>query len=383
MIDPQPGQSDAVFTLAAWLHTFTPTAFEIPWLGLPIRWYGMSYIAAFMIGALILTTLAKRRLVLIPPDRVWDAMFAVILGTVLGGRLGYVLVYDPALLTQFTPSPPWWGLLAINRGGMASHGGLIGLVTAAWWVSRGWKVEGGDGQTVVIGKSSTLHVMDALAVMAPPGLLLGRCANFINGELLGAIVAAPGKPGPWWSVQFPQELRGWMGPGQRDELSHTPALTPEVEARLWTLVDSVRLPGETWAAGIERVTARAGKHGAELSQILSSRHPSQLYQAVAEGLLVGAVCWLAWAKPRKPGVVAAWFFISYGVLRVVTELWRLPDAQFGAAGRIMGLSRGQWLSAAMVAVGVGILLYAVRSGREKLGGWWGARGKWRSGEVAE
>lgn len=358
------------FTMAAWVHTIAPTAFEIPGLGLPIRWYGLSYIAAFIIGALILTTLAKRRLVLIPPDRVWDAMFAVILGTVVGGRLGYVLIYDRELLTSFTGSFPFWGLFAINRGGMASHGGLIGLVTAAWWVSRGWRDEHSTTHPpAIVGRSSTLHVMDCLAVMAPPGLLLGRLANFVNGELLGAIVAPPGQPGPWWAVKFPQELRGWSAPGVRDPLSHTPALTPELEAKLWTTVSSVRLGDESWSNALDRLIARPTRHVAELTQVLSSRHPSQLYQAVAEGLVVGAVCWMAWAKPRKPGVVAAWFFISYGVLRVLTEVWRLPDAQFGAAGRILGLSRGQWLSVGMVAVGIALLAYAVRQSREKLGGW--------------
>src|SRR5262249_12119509 len=92
-------------------------------------------------------------------------------------------------------------------------------------------------------------------------------------------------------------------------------------------------------------------------------------QAVAEGLVLAACVWLIWYKPRKPGVIAAWWLMIYGVLRVATEIWRLPDAQFGDAGRIYGLSRGQWLSVGMVVIGAGLLIFASRRAANKLGGW--------------
>ncbi|MEL7482990.1 MAG: prolipoprotein diacylglyceryl transferase family protein, partial [Planctomycetota bacterium] len=102
--------------------------------------------------------------------------------------------------------------------------------------------------------------------------------------------------------------------------------------------------------------------------LLSARHPSQIYQAIAEGVVVGLVLWFVARKPRVPGVLAACFLLTYGVLRIATELVRLPDGNL-AVQRIMGLSRGQWLSAGMVAIGVVVLVWRLRSKAEKLGGW--------------
>lgn len=339
-----------------------------------VRWYGLSYVAGFVIAYLVLRALAKRGRIEIPPEHVADAMMMVVLGTLVGGRLGYALVYDPKLLYTFGNSFPWWNLLAINKGGMASHGGMVGIILGCWRVSRGWKTEAGQ----VIGRTSVVHVMDLMALVAGFGLLLGRIANFVNGELLGKIVSPPGVPGPWWSVQFPQELHGWIGPGVRDKASHTPELSAEQVGQLDNLVRSVQQPGERWSAALERVIAHAGGYKAQLVPLLSSRHASQLYQAAAEGLVLGLVVWAIWWRPRKAGVVAAWWLMIYGVLRILTETIRLPDAQFGDAGRILGLSRGQWLSAVMVAAGAGLLLYALRRAGAPIGGW-GPRGKGASG----
>ncbi len=360
-------------TLAAILHTFSPFVVRFT-DGFGIRWYGLSYVAAFAIGWWLWRAIARRGRSAIPAERVADAMMIVIVGTIVGGRLGYALVYDRALFTEFTSSPPWWGLLAINKGGMASHGGLVGLVVAAWVVARGFRERGqGDGVAVPSaepvrreGGCSTLHVMDILGLIAPPGLLLGRVANFINGELLGKIVSPPGVRGPWWSVQFPHELLGWRGPGVVDARSHTPTLSPEQERLLWETAAKLRLPSDAgWGSALDRLVAKASAHESVLRQILSSRHPSQLYQAFAEGIVLGLSLWFIWTRPlarRCDGVVAGSFFLIYGLLRILTEVWRLPDAQF-AEGRPLGLSRGQWLSAAMIVVGVGIIGYGLRKAK--------------------
>ncbi len=401
-------------TLAAWLHDLSPFVFRFTDT-FGVRWYGLSYVAAFVIGWLILRWLSRRGTCRIPADRAIDAMMIVVLGTIVGGRLGYVLLgYDFRLIHTFTSSPPYWGLLAINQGGMASHGGLIGLTIAAWWISRGFKAPAGQAlpelapaaaETTApasgrVGVCPTLHVMDTLALMACPGLLLGRIANFINGELLGAVVSPPGKPGPWWTVQFPQELRGWSRPGFADAQSHTPELNGEQRRALWELVEDalgrwggpggtalsreqvesalLRPPAEqpyrAWQHGIELVIEHAGQYRGQLEGLLSSRHASQLYQSFAEGAVLGATLWIVAAKARKPGVIAAWFFIAYGALRILTEVWRLPDPQF-AEGRPWGLSRGQWFSAAMVGAGVLMLVWAARRAGEKMGGWWAPRSK--------
>ncbi len=350
-------------TLAdAWLHDLSPFVWRFTET-LGIRWYGLAYALAFVAGYLQLRFLARRGLILIPPHRCGDAILSVIVGVVVGGRLGYVLLYEPNLLVDFSSRAPWWGVLAINHGGMASHGGMVGVVLAAWRISRGWKQPDG----AIEGRCPPMHVMDVFSFIAPIGLAFGRVANFVNGELLGRVVARPGEPAPWWSVRFPQEV-----------VSGHPSFRTDAQvAALDELIFRRSLPGveEPWVDSYARIVetiqsgTREGKRlAAELAPLLSARYPSQLMQAAAEGLVLGALLWLVWAKPRKPGVVGCWFLIGYGVLRVATELVRLPDAQLHTQ-RVLGLSRGQWFSMLMAAVGVFILVRLRRSTAEKLGGW--------------
>jgi phosphatidylglycerol:prolipoprotein diacylglycerol transferase len=342
-------------TLAAWLHDLDPFLLRISG-DFGLRWYGLAYIAGFGIAYFLMRTLARRKRILIPADRLADAMLWLIGGTIVGGRLAYVLIYDRSLITDFSSRFPFWGALAINKGGMASHGGILGLALAAWRISRGWRTP--DSRTV--GRVPLLHVFDVCVLTGTPGLLFGRLANFINGELLGAVVSPPGREGPWWTVQFPQELT--EGGNKAVPLDATQT------AQLSALVVEAA-PGKPYAIGLDRLVERAGEFADRLKPLLSSRHPSQLYQAAAEGFVLSTILWLIWARPRKPGVIGAWFLIVYGVLRVLTEVWRLPDSQF-ADGRPFGLSRGQWLSVVMVACGAAMLWRAVRRPGPKLGGWW-------------
>ncbi len=337
-------------TLAAWLHTIDPFALRLT-NDVGVRWYGLAYITGFIGAWLVLRILAKRRLILMTPEQASDAVFAVVLGTLIGGRVGYVLIYDISLLWTFMPSPPWWGLLAINRGGMSSHGGMMGIALACWWTARKMRIP-------------ALHVMDCFALVSPIGVLCGRLANFVNGELLGKIVAMPGEPAPRWAVKFPQELLE----------GHAPPLTEEQSAQLDALLLRVASPGDLRVDAI-RTLIDDIQNGAtdlahDLEPLLAARHPSQLYQAAAEGLIVGLALWLIWAKPRRPGVIAGWFFIIYGAGRILTELWRLPDAHL-AVQRPGGLSYGQWLSVGMLAVGAALLWRALRDRSAPLvGGWW-------------
>jgi phosphatidylglycerol:prolipoprotein diacylglycerol transferase len=342
-----------MLTLAAYFHDLDP--FLVRFSGdFGVRWYGLAYIAGFVAAYLILVRLARRGLILIPTDRVYDAMVWLVLGTIAGGRLGYALFYDPGfrLLTTFSPSFPFWSLLRLNEGGMASHGGMVGLALACWRISRGWPGPAGEPPA----RAPLLHVMDFVALVAPIGILFGRLANFINGELLGRIVSPPGTPGPWWSVQFPHEL---TEPARR--LQQTPEQWAAIESLAAKSFPRLR-PDDA----LHALAHSAGRFRQELTPLLSSRHPSQLYQALAEGLVLGAILWLLWARPRRPGVVAAAFLIIYGVLRVLTEIVRLPDPQLE---RIAGLSMGQWLSVVMVLVGAGVLVVSLRSARPPVGGW--------------
>lgn len=346
-------------TLAAWLHDLNPFLLRISG-NFGLRWYGLSYGAGFLIGWAILRSCAKRGLILLSPQRVTDAMLYCIVGVVLGGRLGYVAFYRPDLLASFGPEPPWWGVLRVNDGGMSSHGGMIGVIIACWLIARGRRDEAGVRHERV----PALHLMDITALACPIGLGLGRIANFINGELLGRIVARPGEPAPWWAVRFPQELLGEWRPEE---------LTPAREAALTALVPgAVSIDDPAWGRGvrvlIERLQSGSAEAAARLEPVLNARHPSQVYQAFTDGVVLFVVLWWIWRRPRKPGVIGSWFLMTYGVMRIITEFWRLPDAHLHTP-RVLGLSRGQWLSAVMVAVGAVALVIVQRRPVGRIGGW--------------
>ena len=337
-------------TLAAWLHNIDPFVFRISGEFGP-RWYGMAYIVGFVAAWWIFRTLAKRGRSPLEPTQAFDLIFAIAVGVLVGGRLGYVLIYQPALLFEFTASAPWWGVLRINQGGMASHGGMVGVIVACAWFARRVKVP-------------TLHLLDLVCLVAPIGLFAGRVANFINGELLGKIVANPGEPAPWWSVKFPQEILTLHESGRTDEqamqlerLLETQALASDgndLTPAAMRMIDNIQ-HGDTQLAQ-------------QLAPLLSARAPSQLFQALAEGVILFIVLWLIWAKPRKPGVIGANFLIFYGVMRVITEVWRLPDDHLNNP-LLMGFSRGQWLSALMTLIGVVALVMVSRRKADRIGGW--------------
>ncbi len=354
-------------TLAAWLHTLSPTVWRFS-DAIAIRWYGIAYLAGFAVGYFLLLKLARRRLVAIPYDRVGDAIMWLVVGVLVGGRLGYVIVYDPEQWITFTKSFPFWGVFAIHHGGMASHGGIVGVILAAWRISRGFK---NPDTGLIEGRCPPLHVMDIGALLCPAGLFFGRLANFVNGELLGRIVSPPGTPGPWWSIQYPHELKGIQHVSPDGLIKYAdPAqpLTTEQGRQLYNLLGQVGAPTDSVSRKIDILIERARDFAPQLKLLLSSRHASQLYQAVAEGIILGAALWLVWYKPRKPGFIGAWFLIIYGVLRILTEFIRLPDPQF-VHGRYFGLSRGQWLSVAMIVAGAAVLAAVRKWNTPPLGGW--------------
>jgi phosphatidylglycerol:prolipoprotein diacylglycerol transferase len=342
--------------LGGWLHDLSPIALELG--PLTLRWYGLAYLAGFAAAYLLLRFLAARNATRIPGDRAFDAILTLVVGVVVGGRLGYVLLYDPSLF-GFIDGFPYWGVLAINRGGMASHGGILGVIIGAWWISRGFKTP--DGRRV--GAAPPAHVMDITALIAPAGLFFGRLANFVNGELLGKIVAVPGQVAPWWAVRYPQEILS--------EPDERLAQTREQMAAIERVALDVALPDENWVQGYERLL-RALQRGddaarAALEPLLSARHPTQLYQAAVEGLLVGLVVWIVAAKPRKPGVVGACFLVVYALGRIAMDFVRLPDAGIAQFG---GITRGQAYSALMLVAGIAVFVWATRRKADPITGGW-------------
>ena len=343
--------------LGGWFHDLSPFALRISG-GFGIRWYGLSYALGFLAGFMLLRILAKRGATDIPLSRAADAMMYFILGVLVGGRLFYVIGYDPSLL-GLVDGPPWWGVLAINRGGMASHGGIVGVALACWRISRGFRDDSGQ----IIGRTNPLRVLDTAAMLTPLGLMFGRLANFVNAELLGAVVAKPGEHAPWWAVRYPQEIR--------DLPDENLAQTPEQMGQIIELSVAHMLPSDTdWVQGYERVLSQIqsgnGALRAQLEPLIAARYPTQLLQAGFDGLLVFVCVWIVAMKPRKPGVVAAVFAIVYALGRIPMDLIRLPDvgiSQFGA------ITRGQVYSGLTLLAGLALLVWAMRSTGEKHGGW--------------
>ena len=335
--------------LAAYLHRLDPFAWRFSG-DMGIRWYGLAYAAGFVCLYVFAMQLARRRRIVLTPEQVGDFVMYAVAGVLIGGRLGWVLFYHPAALWTFTTDAPWWEAIAINRGGMASHGGMLGVIAAMCLFS--WRC-----------KTPPLAVLDVAALLAPFGLFFGRLANFINGELRGQ----PCDPSFALAVKFPQEIvEDWtvqqfreahglstyfnIPPLRWEEFLHDvesqiPSAAAQLSIYRHDLLDAVRAGNQQAISIIE--------------PLLIARHPSQLYQALAEGIVLGSIlCFIFFViRPTRRGIIGAWFLIAYGILRITTEVWRLPDE---GIDRVIGLSRGQWLSVGMVVVGFGVLAYLLR-----------------------
>lgn len=278
---------------------------------LALRWYALAYIVGLIAGwwliarALARPSLWAGNIAPMPPEKAEGLLTAVILGVILGGRLGYVVFYQPAYFLQHPGE-----ILAVWQGGMAFHGGLIGVAVAGWLFCR-------------INKVSPLSVADAMSMVVAIGLGLGRVANFVNAELWGRPSDAA------WAVIFPGAA------------------------------------AQTCAGPVGIVMTDLGA--------MCARHPSQLYQAGLEGLVMGAILlWLAWGRGwlKRPGALTGMFFGLYGLARFVVEFFRQPDAQFvtadnpiGFAYAIspeLGLTMGQILSLPMMALGLVLIVAAGR-----------------------
>ncbi|NDC39160.1 MAG: prolipoprotein diacylglyceryl transferase [Proteobacteria bacterium] len=172
-----------------------------------IRWYGISYLAGFLIGYWFILWLAKRRLTVVQPEQVSDFVFTVAVGTIVGGRLGYCLFYAPELFSSFSAAPPFWGVLAINQGGMASHGGILGVALACLWFARTRKLP-------------LLPLLDLNTIGGALGIFFGRIANFVNSELIGR----PAPAGFGWAVKFPKDILLWPSSEPHRLASLTPAV---------------------------------------------------------------------------------------------------------------------------------------------------------------
>ena len=328
-------------TLAVWLHNLDP--YLINFEPFPIRWYGLAYLAGFFVAYLIIKRVCKVGISSLKPENVADLVVAVAIGIFVGGRLGYVLFYDIQLLWDFTGQIPYWGVLAINRGGMASHGGMIGGTIGCVYYARRYH-------------HNILHLMDLFAFSAPIGIFFGRLANFINGELIGR----PCNPDFPLAVKFPQELYDM----DADRLYEIYGQLPPVDtfvpgAPMWTTPDIVELIQQG-----NSVVANT------VEPFLTARHPSQLYAGVSEGLVVMLVLMLIWVRPRKPGLIAGSFAMTYALMRIVNECFRMPDAHIiDREFALLHVTRGQWLSALLFIAGVVLIAWSLKRQQEPMGSW--------------
>ncbi len=242
-----------------------------------IRWYALAYIAGLLLGWKYVVYYCTKTPNIMSKRDVDDLLFWATLGVILGGRLGYILFYN---LDYYLDNPA--NILKVWQGGMAFHGGFMGVIVAIILFARKRNI-------------SILAVLDAAAVATPIGLFFGRIANFINGELYGRTTDVA------WGFVFPNG-----GP--------------------------------------------------------EPRHPSQLYEAALEGLILFVVLFILSRKAfvrHRPGILGGTFVAGYGISRIIVEFFRQPDAQLGyLAG---GITMGQVLSIPMVLAGVGCIVYGLKS----------------------
>ncbi len=280
----------------------SPEIFSISLFGMTfaLRWYALAYIVGILAGwRLVLRAANTPRLWLnekpvMTGEQIEDLLTWVILGVILGGRLGYVAFYQPAF---YLANPAQ--ILQVWQGGMSFHGGALGVIVAAFIYTMRHKIP-------------RISAGDLVALGIFPGLLLGRFANFINAELWGRPTDLP------WGVAFPTEAAQYC---------------PDMIG-------------------------------------ICARHPSQLYEAILEGALLGALLvWLAWRRGafKTPGLIMGTFLTGYGIARFMVEFVRQPDPQFITNGNPLGLAwhiggygltMGQILCLPMIAVGLYFILSA-------------------------
>jgi phosphatidylglycerol:prolipoprotein diacylglycerol transferase len=240
---------------------------------LAIRWYGMMYLLGFGAAYLLIRHLVRLRKLPLETDKISDLLFYGILGVILGGRLGYVLFYNPGWYLTHPLE-----IFSIWQGGMSFHGGLLGVACAVLIFCRRRRLP-------------VLLTGDILVTASTIGLGLGRVGNFINAELWGRVTEQP------WGVIFPG----------------------------------------------------AGPY---------PRHPSQLYEAILEGLLLFVILYILQRRDAAEGVPFFFFFLGYGCFRFIVEFFRQPDAHLGFLWG--GATMGQMLSLPMILFGLVGLIYVVK-----------------------
>ena len=264
-----------------WVHDLSPFLWKFPsdfeqWGPGGIRWYGISYLLGFLSAYILLVIYYRHQKCPYDKEQIINLITFQVIGVLIGGRIGYLLLYQG---DKFLEDP--LALIRVWEGGMASHGGFLGVFIATLWYAKK-------------SRQNVKPIGDLIVSVVPPGLFFGRIANFINGELWGKTTDLP------WGVIFPK--------------------APD------------------FALGL-------------------ARHPSQLYAAIAEGLIpffyVQLRFWRTSIIQKYPGQLAGEFLVLYSIARILNEIFREPDASL-----IAGISRGQFYSVFLLIAGILIILWS-------------------------
>lgn len=264
-----------------WIHDLSPFLWEFPgefanWGPGGIRWYGISYLLGFISAYLLLALYFRQNKSPYDQEQIINLITFQVIGVLIGGRIGYLFLYQG---DKFLEDP--LSLVRVWEGGMASHGGFIGVFIATLWYAKK------SGQSIK-------PIGDLIVTVVPPGLFFGRIANFINGELWGKTTEIS------WGVLFPK--------------------APDFAMSV-------------------------------------ARHPSQIYAAIAEGLIpflyVQLRFWKSSIIQKYPGHLAGEFLILYAIARIFNEIFREPDASL-----LMGISRGQFYSIFLILAGIIVVLWS-------------------------
>jgi phosphatidylglycerol:prolipoprotein diacylglycerol transferase len=250
---------------------------------LALRWYGLMYLVGYVVGYRLALARIARGATSLTRGQLDSLIAYLVVGMLVGARVIYVLVYDPA---EYRAHPA--EIFAVWRGGLSFHGAILGMSVGCAMCAHRFRL-------------SILDITDTVALCGSPGLFFGRIGNFINGELYGRPSDVP------WAMIFPS--------------------------------DPLHVP----------------------------RHPSQLYEALAEGVLLPLLLWLLDRRATasgvtRPGLLTGSFLIGYGMLRFLLEFTRQPDAQLGFV--VGGLSMGQLLSTAMLIVGAALIAWWMRAPKQ-------------------
>ncbi|WP_294033183.1 prolipoprotein diacylglyceryl transferase [uncultured Moraxella sp.] len=273
---------------------FNPIALDLGVIQL--HWYGLMYLLAFGMAYFLAWYRTKSRTDF-TAEMVSDLVFFGSVGVILGGRIGYVILYN---FGEFIANPLY--LFRVWEGGMSFHGGFVGVLLAMWYFAHKYK-------------KAPFTVLDFIAPCVPTGLLFGRIGNFINGELWGRVSTSDISH----LMYFPQAANADF-----ELLQANPAL--------------------------QSVATNIGGY------LLLPRHPSQLYQAATEGVLLFILLWWFSSKPRPRYAVSALFLLGYGISRFITEFFRQPDVGYEL---IFGwMSKGQLYSLPMIIFGIILMVMA-------------------------